>query len=96
MWKPSENIRIPRLCCVTKKVAMKTAGPAGLHGWRSASVVPPGIRLRRRNPIKLPRPSAPTAAAAPAAPAVKQLEKLCEQLKQKNSPAAYAALSAIA
>ena len=39
---------------------------------------------------------ATTAPATPVAPAVRQLEKLCDQLKQKNSSAAYAALSAIA
>ena len=43
----------------------------------------------------------PAAKSSPAAPvasssSVTQLEKLSEQLKQKNSPAAYAALSAIA
>jgi hypothetical protein len=40
--------------------------------------------------------AASKAAAAAPAPAVKQLDKLCEQLKQKNSPAAYSALSALA
>jgi soluble lytic murein transglycosylase len=34
--------------------------------------------------------------AAAASPALTQLENLCDQLKQKNSPAAYAALSSIA
>jgi soluble lytic murein transglycosylase len=44
-------------------------------------------------------PATKTAAAAPATPSastVKQLEKLCDQLKQKNSSAAYSALTSFA
>jgi soluble lytic murein transglycosylase len=96
MWKPSENIRTPRLFCVTKKAAMKT--PAWLL-WTASTllVLCPQISLAQK---KSHRASAAKAAAdapaAPTPPAVKQLEKLCDQLKTKNSSAAYSALSNIA
>jgi soluble lytic murein transglycosylase len=56
----------------------------------------PQVSLAQKKSHRIPAAKPAAAVPAPVAPGVKQLEKLCAQLKQKNSTAAYAALTSLA
>lgn len=89
---PSENIRIPRLCCGTK-TAMRISGP--LLRATGALLAVCSICFAGTGSKPAVKAAPPSTSASRTALAEKQLEKLSRLLKEGNSSWAYAHLSAL-
>jgi peptidoglycan lytic transglycosylase len=102
MQKPSENIRTPHLYCATSEVTMKIAGrlirTAGILLVFCAHIAVGQEKTHKSSTARAAAAAKASASAPPALSdsALKRLKTLCEQLRENNSTAAYAKLSAIA